>query len=154
MHGVVRGAASRSSGTTHPPGVPRPMSTFAADLERWGPGPATAAPGLDEARDYCRQLATTHYENFPIVSWLLPKPLHQHFYNVYAYCRWADDLGDEIGDRDRSLELLGWWREELAACYAGQATHPVFVALRVTIEEFGIPPQPFEDLISAFEQDQ
>ena len=111
-------------------------------------------PTLEEANAYCRTLATGHYENFPLVSWLLPKGLHQHFYNVYAFCRWADDLGDEISDSERSLELLGWWRDELVACYAGQCRHPVFVALRQTIDKFEIPQQPFADLISAFEQDQ
>jgi squalene synthase HpnC len=112
------------------------------------------APSLDDANTYCKTLATGHYENFPLVSWMLPKGLHQHFYNVYAFCRWADDLGDEIGDTERSLELLGWWRHELSECYAGRFQHPVFVALRPTIDEFDIPEEPFADLISAFEQDQ
>lgn len=128
---------------------------FAEDLMRWGPqAMRDRAPDLIEAQRYCRKLATTHYENFPIVSWLLPRALHQHFYNLYAYCRWADDLGDEVGDVSRSLELLNWWRGELAGCYAGEVRHPVFVALAPTIREFQIPSQPFEDLISAFEQDQ
>jgi squalene synthase HpnC len=112
------------------------------------------SPSLSDANAYCRKLATGHYENFPLVSWLLPKGLHQHFYNVYSFCRWADDLGDEIGDTARSLELLGWWRQELADCYSGLCRHPVFIALRPTIDEFQIPEQPFADLISAFEQDQ
>lgn len=129
-------------------------TAFAAELEKWGPEASQGVPSAEAARRYCRDLATSHYENFPIVSWLLPKELHQHFYNVYAYCRWSDDLGDEVGDRARSLELLKWWREELAACYAGESRHPVFVALQETIREFGIPAQPFEDLLSAFEQDQ
>jgi len=132
------------------------MSTaFAYELQRWGPERLETMPvtlGLAEA--YCRALATSHYENFPLVSWLLPKPLHQHFYNVYAYCRWADDLGDEVGDPAKSLELLTWWRSELDRCYAGETTHPVFVALRSTIDQFAIPREPFADLISAFEQDQ
>ena len=127
---------------------------FATDLERWGPGRATAAASESQSEAYCRSLARRHYENFPLASWMLPRHLHQHFFNVYAYCRWADDLGDEIGDRERSRELLGWWRGELETCYGGSATHPVFVALRKTIERFSIPRQPFEDLISAFEQDQ
>ena len=139
---------------------------------------------LSEAEAYCRKLAKTHYENFPVVSWLLPKELHQHFYNVYAYCRWADDLGDEVEGAERSLELLDWWRGELNRCYsrldcsgergssgscsepAGSRLplarktqsedhlHPVFVALPKTIAQCNIPQQPFEDLISAFEQDQ
>src|SRR5436309_3766512 len=108
----------------------------------------------DEGRAYTRWLATNHYENFHVVSFLLPKRLHQDFYNVYSYCRWADDLGDEIGDRAESLRLLDWWRSELDAMYAGRAKHPVFVALAPTVERCGIPRQPFSDLIDAFVQDQ
>jgi squalene synthase HpnC len=135
--------------------VARLSATFADELTRWGPeGTKAEVPSLDEARAYCRRLATTHYENFPVVSWLLPRELHQHFYNIYAYCRWSDDLGDEVGDDARSLQLLAWWRDQLARCYSGQTSHPVFVALRSTIDEFAIPLAPFEDLISAFEQDQ
>jgi squalene synthase HpnC len=89
-----------------------------------------------------------------VASWLLPRPLLRHFHAVYAYCRWADDLGDETGGGSRSLELLRWWREELLRCYEGQATHPVMVALSETIRTFQIPPQPFLDLLFAFEQDQ
>ncbi len=107
-----------------------------------------------EAEAYTRWLATHHYENFQVVSFLLPKRLHQDFYNVYAYCRWADDLGDEMGDRDESLRLLAWWRAQLVAMYAGDATHPVFVALRGTVARHAIPLEPFADLIHAFEQDQ
>src|SRR5437660_884130 len=106
------------------------------------------------ARHYTRWLATHHYENFNVVSWLLPKALHQHFYNVYAYCRWADDLGDEVPDAARALELLAWWEHELDACYEGKPSHPVFVALRETIVAKDIPRQPFADLLKAFRQDQ
>jgi squalene synthase HpnC len=130
-------------------------TTFADELTRWGPRAAGGrVPNLSEAQAYCRRLATTHYENFPVVSWLLPRRLHQHFYNVYAYCRWADDLADELAAPAQSLELLAWWRDELAACYAGAPRHPVFVALDPTIREYGVPQQPFSDLISALEQDQ
>ena len=103
---------------------------------------------------YTHWLATHHYENFHVVSFLLPRHLHQDFYNVYSFCRWADDLGDEIGDQAESLRLLAWWRAELDAMYAGQTKHPVFTALRGTAERYGIPKQPFADLIRAFVQDQ
>src|SRR5690349_17962886 len=106
------------------------------------------------AQQYTRWLATHHYENFNVVSWLLPKALHQHFYNVYAYCRWADDLGDEVPDASRALELLTWWEHELDACYEGKPSHAVFVALRETIIAKDIPRQPFADLLKAFRQDQ
>src|ERR1700680_2542230 len=107
-----------------------------------------------EAERYTRRLATRQYENFTLASWRLPKRLHQHFYNLYAYCRWADDLGDEIADSARALELLDGWEQELRDCYAGKASHPVFVALTQTIRAGHIPIEPFSDLLVAFRQDQ
>lgn len=109
---------------------------------------------LEDALAYTQWLATHHYENFHVVSFLLPKHLHQDFYNVYSFCRWADDLGDEIGDREESLRLLSWWREQLQAMYRGEAAHPVFVALKATVHKFDIPITPFDRLIQAFEHDQ
>jgi squalene synthase HpnC len=104
---------------------------------------------------YTRWLATHHYENFHVVSFLLPARLHQDFYNVYSFCRWSDDLGDEIGDTGESLRLLEWWRGELRAMYGGATpSHPVFVALKQTIELHLLPAEPFDDLITAFVQDQ
>jgi squalene synthase HpnC len=109
---------------------------------------------VEESQAYTRWLATHHYENFHVVSFLLPKRLQQDFYNVYAFCRWADDLGDEIGDTQGSLRLLAWWRTELQSMYAGRALHPVFVALKDTAERHELPMALFDDLINAFEQDQ
>lgn len=123
------------------------------DLSRFGPQQSETV-SLAAAEVYCARLAQQHYENFPVVTWLLPARLRQHFYNVYAYCRWADDLGDELHDEARSLELLSWWRTQLHRCFARESQHPVFVALRSTINQFEIPVTPFDDLISAFEQDQ
>lgn len=107
-----------------------------------------------EAEQYTHALARGHYENFHVATFLLPRPLRQDFYNVYAFCRWADDLGDELGDAAESLRQLEWWRGELEAMYAGTVRHPVFVALRRTVEQHGLPMEPFADLIRAFEQDQ
>ena len=112
------------------------------------------APSVADAREYCRRLARTHYENFSVATWFLPERLRQHFFNVYAYCRISDDLGDEVGDPRASLQLLDQWEAELNACYDGAPRHPVFVALAETVREFDIPRQPFADLLTAFRQDQ
>jgi squalene synthase HpnC len=140
----------------------------------------STAPTLEEARSYCKRLATSHYENFSVATWFLPKTLHQHFFNVYAYCRISDDLGDEVGDRQVSLALLDRWEQELDATYAGLegggalgnaslpaagalgnaslpaagARHPVFIALAETIRKCAIPRHEFSDLLMAFRQDQ
>ena len=126
-----------------------------ADLARYGPqAQVRTRPSRDEALAYCRRLARTHYENFTVASWLLPRHLVPHFCAIYAYCRWADDLADETPAAEESLRLLDWWEQQLEACYAGAPRHPVFVALRPTIDQFAIPKQPFSDLLAAFRQDQ
>ena len=109
---------------------------------------------LAEADRYCGALARRHYENFTVGSALLPRRLRKHFFAVYSFCRWADDLGDELGDPRRSLKMLEWWRTELDRCYENVPIHPVFVSLHETIRQFEIPREPFDNLIDAFIQDQ
>ena len=129
--------------------LPTPELEIARNLPPEGCAPA-------EAQRYTRWLATHHYENFNVVSWLLPRQLHQHFYNVYAYCRWSDDLGDEVADPSRALQLLDAWEDELRLVYHHDRmpSHPVLVALRETIRAKQIPVEPFSDLLRAFRQDQ
>ena len=112
------------------------------------------APSEPEARAYCERLARSHYENFSVASWFLPARLRQDFFNLYAYCRISDDLGDEVGDAAASLQLLDEWEAELNACYDGHPRHPVFVALSETVRKFEIPKHEFVDLLTAFRQDQ
>ncbi len=134
-----------------------------AVLERYGPGGGERA-SLEESRAYVRRLTLGHYENFSVLSWLVPVELREDFASVYAFCRWSDDLGDEIGggeaERARSLELLGWWRGELEECIAfargegDEPGHPVMRALAETVRRHPVDERAFHDLIDAFEQDQ
>jgi squalene synthase HpnC len=112
------------------------------------------APTLEQANAWCRHLAESHYENFHVATWFLPKALRPHFHAIYAYCRVSDDLGDEVGSTDQALALLELWGRELDACFEGRARHPVFVALSETIRACSIPKEPFADLLTAFRQDQ
>jgi len=129
---------------------------LAAELARYGPAARYAPPSLDEARAYCLRLAQSHYENFTVASRLFPRHLHQHLCNVYAYCRWADDLADETGDA--SLPLLDWWERQLDGLFASSdataRVHPVFVALAETVRQFDIRRKPLADLLVAFRRDQ
>ena len=138
-----------------------PLTTGAAGIRSrgWDALPKSyaipeIAPQLQDAQLYCERLARSHYENFSVATWFLPKQLRQHFFNIYAYCRISDDLGDEVGDPVQSLVLLDEWQAELDRCYAGTPRHPVFVALRETVRALDIPKQPFADLLIAFRQDQ
>ena len=113
-------------------------------------------PSLGEAQAWCKRLATTHYENFHVATAFLPKRLRPHFYSVYSFCRTSDDLGDEVADTATATRLLGEWRAMLHECFAHpeRSRHPVYVALQPTIAACSLPIEPFDDLISAFEQDQ
>ena len=126
---------------------------FEDDLRRFGPE-SSEPVSKDAALAYCAGLTASHYENFSVVTWLTPREYRPAFQSIYAFCRWSDDLGDEIGDPARSLQLLDWWRGELRSLYQGEARHPVMIALREIVARYDIPIEPFEALIDAFVQDQ
>lgn len=125
-------------------GAPSPYSTPAV------------RPSAGEAQAWCKHLAETHYENFHVATFFLPKVLRPHFYSVYGFCRTSDDLGDEVGSPEVATRLLREWRAMLHECFAApeRSRHPVFVALQPTIVACALPREPFDDLISAFEADQ
>ena len=107
---------------------------------------------VEESYALCERLAKSHYENFSIGSWFLPRETSKHFYSVYAFCRFVDDLGDEYhGDR---LEALDLWEREVERCFDGAPRHAYMVALQQTISTFDIPKEPFLKLIQANRMDQ
>ena len=130
------------------------ISTLLPEPADWNGEATSQIVSLDDARSYCESLALSHYENFHVATFLLPRQVRPHFYSVYAYCRWADDLGDETKDPARSLFLLDRWEQELRSCYQGVSRHPDFIALQATIQKFCIPQDHFRNLITAFRMDQ
>lgn len=137
------------------------MSFAAYAWDALAEGPAeyqtpVVRPSLAEARVWCRRLATSHYENFHIATFFLPKSVKPHFESIYAYCRVSDDLGDEVSDSRTALRLLDQWGTMLGECYdtPERSRHPVFIALHETIAATGVPRQLFADLLQAFRQDQ
>lgn len=131
----MRTGASQAASATAAP-IPAPLA---------GPNAAAVA----DAYRYCERIATSHYENFTIASWLMPRAMRPHMYAIYAYARCADDFADE----DRDLAKLDEWEHELDLAFAGAPQSPVFVALADTVRKFDIPRQPFADLLTAFRSD-
>ena len=103
--------------------------------------------------EFCTTVARDHYENFPVASKMLPRRLRPHVAALYAFARQADDFADEPIYDGRRQELLADWRDRLESAAAGQADHPVFIALSETIATHHLPVSLLHDLISAFEQD-
>ena len=144
---------------------------FLRELERYGPacpqpskssensaGISPQVPSRElsqtEASLYCRMWAKRQYENFVVASCLLPRRYRQDFYNIYAFCRWSDNLADELDTPQESLRRLAAWQQQFLLCYGGAPTHPVLRSLQTTIQQHSLPPQPFLDLLNAFQQDQ
>jgi squalene synthase HpnC len=134
---------------------------LAQELNDWGPEALAnrpKPPTLQESQAYCKRLSRSNYENFVVVGVFTPPALRPAFEAIYGYCRWADDLGDETGSIETSSKLLRWWLQQLDSIYqinpAAPPAHPVFIALKPVVEQFQIPIKPFQDLVSAFQQDQ
>lgn len=107
-----------------------------------------------ESFAYCEQLTYDHYENFPVASRFIPAEKRKYIAAVYAFARTADDYADEPGYTPAErIESINHWEERLRACYEGEASHPVFVALGETIERFQIPMELFQNLLTAFRSD-
>jgi squalene synthase HpnC len=133
-------------------GANNPGSALAPNARAAAAPPPESEPdaaGLAQAYELCARVARSHYENFTVASWLMPRAMRKHMHAIYAYARMADDFADE----DRDAAKLDQWERELDLAYAGQPRHPVFLALADTARRFDIPRQPFADLLRAFRSD-
>jgi squalene synthase HpnC len=151
--------ATAPGGEATPVNARSPRRSLAVeDLARWISGDAASDPPLDaeSARRFVHDWTRRHEENFPVLSSLVPPRIRDGFAAVYAFCRAADDLGDEAGDSERALAMLAWWRQDLERAFdpSAEPRHPVFIALREVAARHGLDAKPFHDLVDAFELDQ
>lgn len=110
---------------------------------------------LKAAYDHCLKLAQSHYENFPVASFLVPRNIRQAIAAIYAFARTADDFADE-GDSSPSqrLKSLQSYRDQLQDIDNNQdSNNPIFIALSDSIKKFNLPLLLFNDLLTAFMQD-
>jgi squalene synthase HpnC len=128
---------------------PRPNAEPAPQLEVVAGAHYTVA----EAFAYCERLARGHYENFPVASRFVPARLRPYVWSIYAFARSADDFADEARYAGRRAEALAFWETELERAFHGEAEHPIFVALKETVERCALPITPLRDLLTAFNMD-
>ncbi len=150
----------------------RSRNAAAPNADTQGTGDDTQGTGLSgdnlpiseqlrSSRKQCRKIATSHYENFLVASVLLPRSMRQPFYDVYAFCRTADDIADESDSKEAATRGLADYRKQIAEIYSAAPTttnfsdhQGLFTALADTIARFDLPRDPFDALLDAFEQDQ
>jgi squalene synthase HpnC len=93
-------------------------------------------------------------ENFPVASFLLPRRFRRPFRVIYAYCRGADNLADQLDDPASALEALDIWEQNLEAAFEGKAALPLFRRLQELLSAYPLEKKPFSDLLVAFRRDQ
>jgi squalene synthase HpnC len=109
---------------------------------------------VPQAFQFCERLAHDHYENFPVASFLVPREKRPYVSAIYSFARIADDYADEPGlTPAERINSMAEWEEQLIDAYRGNAHHPVFVALRETVDRFEIPVELFQGLLKAFRSD-
>src|SRR4051812_34628325 len=112
--------------------------------------PAITPHSLVSPFAYCYRMARNHYENFSLASRFVPERLRRYVWALYAFARSADDFADEARYAGRRAEALTFWEEQLERAFHGEADHPVFIALKETIERCDIPITPFQQMLTAF----
>lgn len=120
------------------------------------PGPSSSQTATSSAPAGIQ--GVSHYENFPVASFLCPPRLRPAIAAIYWFARTADDIADE-GDAPPAARLadLAAYRADLAATASGLAPSSrwahVFGPLAPVIRQFSLPVNLLADLLSAFEQD-
>jgi phytoene synthase len=105
------------------------------------------------SKRYCRTLARSHYENFPVFMSLFTRPQQDALAAIYAFARTADDFADEPEFERMRDTLIENWENQLLQCGSGKATHPIMIALGSALGDFNLSLNPFLDLLDAFKQD-
>jgi len=121
----------------------------------------TPEPTLHRNPALAEVLPLTHYENFPVASWLCPPRLRPPIAALYHFARTADDIADEGDDSPaQRLATLAAYQAELHATLthpagpvAGGRWQPVLAPLARQQAAWGLPVTLLDDLISAFMQD-
>ena len=109
---------------------------------------------IESAYKSAIDFAKEHYENFPVVSLLVPRELRKHVAIIYWFARTADDFADEgnISEGDR-IEKLNDFENSFNDLLKGKFKSPFEEALNQTIKQKNLTPQLFFDLLKAFKQD-
>lgn len=144
---MIRLVESHAPGEEKRAGEPRP-----GDPVPPPPGGARAWT-VEDAYLHCERIARSHYENFPVASRFVPAAIRPHVWALYAFARTADDFADEPRYAGRRAEALDDWEDRLTRCFYGEAEHPIFIALRDTVERRDIPISPLNDMLTAFRMD-
>ena len=103
--------------------------------------------------EYCQQRAAASGSSFYYSFLFLPLERRRAITALYAFCREIDDVVDECADPGVAAAKLAWWRDEVAALYAGTPQHPVTRALLPLVIPYGIAQVRLNEILDGMEMD-
>ena len=111
---------------------------------------------LDESYERCRELNKRYGTTYYLATYGLPRVKRHHVWALYAFCRHADDIVDDLGDvsvevREKALTDLG--DRFFADLGAGRSDDPVLKAVVHTVRAFGHDPEVFRRFLRSMAMD-
>ena len=149
-HAVIHNRQLFSSPSSSVSPLPRHLAGGASHSVLKAP---RRAYSLSEAYGYCEKMVQTRHDSLPVASRYLPEHKRHHVFAVYAFARAADDFADEPEFQGQRQSALSDWEDELIRTFHGESDHPIFGALRNTIEQCDLPITLFSDLLAGFRMD-
>jgi phytoene synthase len=103
--------------------------------------------------EFCQQRAAASGSSFYYSFLFLPAERRRAITALYAFCREVDDVVDETEDANVARLKLAWWRDEIGRAFAGQAQHPVALALQQYAATFGLESRLLIEIIDGMQMD-
>jgi 15-cis-phytoene synthase len=116
----------------------------------------TTVPTLDASYRLCRELNKRYGTTYYWSSLVLPRVVRHHVWALYAFCRHADDIVDDLGDapiEEREKALTAYGDRFFADLAAGRSDHPVLRAVVHTVRAYGHDPEVFRRFLASMAMD-
>jgi 15-cis-phytoene synthase len=111
---------------------------------------------LDASYRRCRALAREHGTTYYLSTFLLPRQAWRHVWALYAFCRCADEIVDDLGPApvtERERTLRAWGDRFFADLGAGASDDPVLQAVVSTVRAYGLDPDCFRRFLASMTMD-
>jgi phytoene synthase len=111
---------------------------------------------LDESYELCRTLNKRHGTTYYWSTYALPRIKRHHVHALYGFCRYADDIVDDLGDVPtdvREKELTAFGERFFADLVQGRSDDPVLKAVVHTVRSFDIDVDCFRRFLRSMAMD-
>lgn len=115
-------------------------------------GPVTMAESYALCKDFNKRHGTTYYWSTKV----LPADKRPHVHALYGFCRYADDIVDDLGPvpiAEREAALASFGERFFRDLAMGASTDPILMAVVDTVHKFPIDPECFRRFLRSMTMD-